>query len=401
MIQIKMLPARAGDCFLLHFDNHVNILIDTGFQATYRTYLKPQLESLRRRGECIDLMVVTHIDGDHIGGAIELLRENKECRCPQIIQIREIWYNACHHARKPWTAINTLTDEQKSDLKKIVSRQQGVPSQMDVVYRKEISSTQGDSLASFLYKWDYTKIWNVHFQGNAVSASVSKPYCLKDIVIHVLSPTNNALHNLFEKWLYDLRKYNSKFPVSDDIIFEQAYEQYVKGLSRDNTCRKEIGANFLNLRDLVNSPLECLRPDRSESNISSIAMLIEYQEKRLLFLADASDRLVLESLEKLYPSSDEFYFDVIKLSHHGSSRNNFSLLEKVKAHKYLFSSDGKRSGHPSLETVAKIIQTNKDNKTLYFNYPLEYMKTFLQCSRLEREYQYCPNFGKEGTEIEV
>lgn len=395
-----MLPACAGDCFLLHFDNHVNILIDTGFQATYQTYLKPQLEFLRRKGECIDLMVVTHIDEDHIGGAIELLKENKERICPQIIEIREIWYNACHHARKTETELEALSDEQKSDLKKIVSRYQKIPLKRKVS-RKEISFVQGDGFTSLLYKWDYAKIWNTHFQGNAVSTSVSKPYCLKDIVIHILSPTNNALYNLFEKWLSDLRKYNPNFPVSDDIIFEQAYEQYVKGIPLDNICRKTIGTTSLSLQEAVRSSLKCLRPDRSKSNISSIAMLIEYQKKRLLFLADASDQVILESLEKLYPLSDEICFDVIKLSHHGSSKNNLSLLEKVKAQKYLFSSDGKRNGHPSLETVAKIIQTNQDNKTLYFNYPLKHMKNIIQSSQLERKYQYCPNFGEEGIEIEV
>lgn len=400
MIQIKMLPACAGDCFLLHFNNHVNILIDTGYQATYRTYLKPQLERLRQMGECIDLMVVTHIDGDHIGGAIEFLKENKECRCHQIIEIREIWYNACHHAIPPGTDINTLTDEQQSDLQKIANRHQGVTFQREV-RRKEISYAQGDSLVSLLYKLNYARIWNAHFQGHAISTSVSKPYCLNDIVIHILSPTDNVLHNLFDKWLSNLRKYNPKFPVSNNIIFEEAYEQYVKGLPLDNTYRKAIGATSLSLRELVNSPLVCSCPDRSESNISSIAILIEYQEKRLLFLADASDQLVLESLKKLYPSSDNLCFDVIKLSHHGSSKNNFSLLEKVKARKYLFSSDGKRNGHPSLATVAKIIQTNKDNKILYFNYPLEHMKAAIQHSHLKSEYQYCPNFGEEGMEIEV
>lgn len=400
MIQIKMLPAYAGDCFLLHFSNHANILIDTGYQATYRAYLKPQLERLRQIGECIDLMVVTHIDEDHIGGAIEFLKENKECRYPQIIEVREIWYNACHHASPLGTAINTLTDMQKSDLQKIVNRHQSATSRRKV-RREKISYTQGDSLVSLLYKLDYARIWNAHFQGHAISTAVSKPYCLNDIAIHILSPTDIALHNLFDKWLSNLRKYNPKFPVSDNIIFEEAYEQYVKGLALDNTYRKAIGARSLSLREFVNSPLVCPCPDRSESNISSIAILIEYQEKRLLFLADASDQLVLESLKNMYPSSDDLCFDVIKLSHHGSSKNNFSLLEKVKARKYLFSSDGKRNGHPSLATVAKIIQTNRDNKTLYFNYPLEHMKAALQHSHLESKYRYCPIFGEQGMEIEV
>ena len=50
---------------------------------------------LRNDGKAIDLLVVTHIDNDHIGGIIELLKENGSNENPHIIEIRNIWHNSC------------------------------------------------------------------------------------------------------------------------------------------------------------------------------------------------------------------------------------------------------------------------------------------------------------------
>ena len=41
--KIHILPANAGDCFLIEFNNNECILIYTGFKETYYNYLKPLL----------------------------------------------------------------------------------------------------------------------------------------------------------------------------------------------------------------------------------------------------------------------------------------------------------------------------------------------------------------------
>ena len=43
------------------------------------------------------MLVVTHIDNDHIGGIIELLKENGSNENPHIIEIRNIWHNSYRH----------------------------------------------------------------------------------------------------------------------------------------------------------------------------------------------------------------------------------------------------------------------------------------------------------------
>ncbi|CAG9708284.1 hypothetical protein CNEO_43494 [Clostridium neonatale] len=89
-----MFPAEGGDAFLLRFDNKKNILIDMGYSDTYTNYIKDRLLQLKRQGECIDLLVITHIDKDHIGGAIKFLYENGNVDNANIIDIKEIWHNS-------------------------------------------------------------------------------------------------------------------------------------------------------------------------------------------------------------------------------------------------------------------------------------------------------------------
>ena len=91
--KIHILPANAGDCFLIEFNNNECILIDTGFEETYYKYLKPLLIELNEKGKKIILLVITHIDKDHIGGAKKLLEENGDYNIPNIIKIENVWYN--------------------------------------------------------------------------------------------------------------------------------------------------------------------------------------------------------------------------------------------------------------------------------------------------------------------
>ena len=91
-IKITMLPARAGDCLLIEFiKEDYRILIDGGYADTYDKYLRQKLVSLAEQGKKINLMVITHIDADHIGGILAFLKENGSANESTIIQVDEVW----------------------------------------------------------------------------------------------------------------------------------------------------------------------------------------------------------------------------------------------------------------------------------------------------------------------
>ena len=103
-LTVSFLQAFNGDCiFLSLLDNENiirNILIDGGTGNTYETAknskskredgpLKIIIEDLVSKGQNIDLLILTHIDDDHIGGLLRWFSVD-----PNATKIvKEVWFN--------------------------------------------------------------------------------------------------------------------------------------------------------------------------------------------------------------------------------------------------------------------------------------------------------------------
>jgi len=90
-MKLKFLKAGSGDSILIH-TNGQNILIDGGNETKY---LFEQIDELYRKGEVIDLLLITHHDEDHILGILKLLEEAKKERFgnPKIF-IKKVFFNS-------------------------------------------------------------------------------------------------------------------------------------------------------------------------------------------------------------------------------------------------------------------------------------------------------------------
>ena len=89
--RITMLDCAGGDCFFLefYFDSmEYTILMDTGPGRCWTTRLKPFLDQLIAKRKTINVLVITHIDDDHIGGAIKLFQSKEYSDL-----IEEVWFN--------------------------------------------------------------------------------------------------------------------------------------------------------------------------------------------------------------------------------------------------------------------------------------------------------------------
>ena len=86
MIEVYAYNAGKGDCNRIRFgDEHGyhNIFIDTGiirFGTTFRCIL----EDIQAAGETLDLLILTHVDDDHIGGILSLLRNGWKCQFQEV-----------------------------------------------------------------------------------------------------------------------------------------------------------------------------------------------------------------------------------------------------------------------------------------------------------------------------
>ena len=112
--------------------------------------------------------------------------------------------------------------------------------------------------------------------------------------------------------------------------------------------------------------------DKSIENGSSIALLTEFNGKKILWLADAFPSVIVSSLEELgYSKSNPLVCDYVKVAHHGSWGNNGSkLYELIKCRRYILSTDGYNiNGLPAKVCLVEILnnqgRTNTDHYTFY------------------------------------
>jgi beta-lactamase superfamily II metal-dependent hydrolase len=349
-MKITLFPALNGDSFLVEYVASHYILIDGGYVDTYKTYLLPRLREAAANGSVIDVIVVTHIDGDHISGIIKLLEEDE---CP--IQIGEIWYNGYRHVQS--AAI--VSDERETFVHRNICKEVLMES-------KPISAKQGCTLSKLIIRNKIT--WNSPAKGDVIKALLSFP--LRDATVHILSPNDKDIENIESFWKKRLIKDGLLRKAHSEEYWDDAYEF---SLSREKPGfhfhEKKISKSY-DLKKIIDEPYE---PDESASNGSSISFVLESGGKRILFLGDAHAETVVESLITLYGDNNKPYrFDAVKLSHHGSYNNNSpKLLSMITCDNWLISTNGDKYNHPDMTTLAHIITKDKDNcKKLFFNYKL-------------------------------
>ncbi|MDI0273537.1 MBL fold metallo-hydrolase [Bacillus safensis] len=401
-IRIESFPAQEGDCFLVSIGkekNKTHILIDGGYSETYHDYLKARLEELNKAGEYLSLVVVTHIDSDHIEGIIELLKENKLAKSPQIVRIDEIWHNSYRHLNFEKKESELNMDE-KLILTEMVNK--GKLSRQDKKNNqhnqsKDISAKDGSTLAGLIYKGKYN--WNSSV--NALPIKCNTPDIISltpDIKVRILSPSLESLNKLKKIWVKELKKDKYDFKITDDELFDDAYEFFLldKDSYEDTEEDKGVSHKDQNLR-LESFLKRKTKNDTSVANGSSISFIVEYKNKKLLFLADSHPQDIYKEVERLIKDCNYIpFFDFIKVSHHGSNRNTSTeLLTLIESPIYFFSTNGQKHNHPHPETIARIISRKGQKRCLMFNYPLE--SELLFDEDLKKEYNFKVEFGNEET----
>src|SRR5262245_56980072 len=105
LFTLEALEAKKGDSLLLHFGTSAKpglIVIDGGPSGVYKKTLKPRLEQLRaRRAPAgalpIRMLMVSHLDDDHINGVLGMLSELDDLRAdrkPQPYNVLTLWHNS-------------------------------------------------------------------------------------------------------------------------------------------------------------------------------------------------------------------------------------------------------------------------------------------------------------------
>jgi beta-lactamase superfamily II metal-dependent hydrolase len=395
MIKINMFLASYGDSLLVHVEKEgdatVNLMIDCGLN--YKNNILPNLKRLLK-DQTINRFIITHYDKDHIQSASKFLEDNGNYKDEDIVHIEQIWLNTFKHLQFSKRDTEELSSEETDKVKSYISEASS-KSNSEII-EGDIGAKQATTLGANILEKKYP--WNIDTDEEAICIENLKEVNITDDVkLHLLSPNKKRLKNLESEFL-------SKFSEmglnpNTDAIFDDAFELY----NLDYKKKNAIEGNISSSKKVINSRAikifakgKGYNKDDSIGNGSSISFVLETENKKVLFLADTFAEDIIEELKKKYSDETRYpiFFDAVKVSHHGSFRNNSPELFKiVDSNNFLFSTNGKHQSHkhPDAETISCIINRElpKDisKRNLIFNYELEHLKDFND-EELKREFKY-------------
>ncbi len=364
IFSLDLLKARKGDCFLLHFGTTNEpglVLVDGGPKSVYKPFLKPRLVKIKearglpgQQSLLVDLLMVSHVDDDHIQGILDLTKEEIEAKKdqqPRLLNVQSFWHNS----------FDEIIDHEPDDLTASMRKQFGeaavsaggeLPDRAKLEVEEESSEhpevvmsslkvlasiAQGFRLRLDAEGLDFPR--NPEFGGKLIMAhekgkAKNIASGLKFTVVGPMQPELEALRKKHLEWLEDLKEKGKPVP--------QALAAYV---------------------------------DPSVPNLSSIVVLAEFGSKRMLLTGDARGDKILQGLQftgLLGPGKDStIHLDVLKVPHHGSANNlERDFFERLIADHYVFSGNGEH-GNPEREALEMLWNARGDaDYTIHLTYPV-------------------------------
>ena len=316
---LEALQANDGDCLLLHYEKTgapaTRVLLDGGATSIYTSILKPRLDALRG-DSVLDLrmVVVTHIDADHITGILDLFRKLTEMQTDGedlFCRIRTLWHNAFTemHGNSP-ASIDSGPVSASLD-------GQMVPGLDDMTQAIVASVPQGNQLRGFAAQLAIPDQSGCRrTAGTRPRARTAHVSVADGLTFTVLAPHKAELNRLEQQW----NKAKAAHPADPAA---QA-------------------ADYLN---------------NTVPNMSSIVVLAESTiapgiSKRMLLTGDARGDVILDALDAAGLSTNgHSHFDLLKVQHHASRHSTTQdFFERVTADSYVISGNGKMD-NPNMDAL--------------------------------------------------
>jgi hypothetical protein len=302
------------------------ILVDAGPAHTYPVVrerlaaLAPDEHGERR----IELLIVTHVDGDHIEGVVRLLQD-------RALRLRfgDIWFNG-------WAQLARHGDGAAGDT---------------------LGPTQGEFLDALIDAEGLPA--NEAFGGEPVVVPAAGPLPTVTLAgglrLTVVSPGPPELDALRRQWDKVVR----------DAGFEPGdHDEALERLRRRAALR------------VPDEPPDRLGPgdataDNSVANGSSIAVVLEHEDGRLLLAGDAHAPVLERGLARWEGAGagGRLPLDALKLAHHGSRANlTVDLLDRLDCRRFLVSTNGAKFGHPDRAAVELLLAEAAGEPEVWFNH---------------------------------
>jgi hypothetical protein len=337
---LEALQAAHGDSLILHYGPPTNprfIVIDGGPKGIFKASLGPRLQEIHaaRGGGVLEirLMMVSHIDDDHITGILDftrMLRDLKDRDAPLPFDVLTLWHNSF------------------DDIAGRVNASVGADvSVSDVLRSAKPKTADGAALVASVAQGRQLRL-----DADALGLNMNSGF---DDLLQ-FSPSANAL-NMGARLSFTVLG-----PRQAELdALHAKWDREVKALLAKKKKKKTGGGSELSAADLRALAAEFI--DESIHNLSSVVVLAEFEGKRILLTGDARGDFILKSLrEAKLVKNGKIAVDIFKVPHHGSVRNAAAeLFETVIADHYVFSANG-RDGNPDPPTFDLIFKARPKGK---------------------------------------
>jgi beta-lactamase superfamily II metal-dependent hydrolase len=370
LFTLEALPAEEGDCLLLHWGTRKNqkqpkiALIDAGPGRVYENHLRPRLEELvTNLGVAqlpLELVMVSHMDSDHVVGIMKLFSvlkkeiDNQKPVADRTVRAERLWLNVFNDILNDsvdayFTALSTkvqasvngkpnpkLIEQLEKKLREKDEETDERQAEFDARTIAAVLASHGEGRTlrddhHFLMQAGQTATLNHPFtnaDGKPTLITLEKtpkPLTLADLKITITGPSDTEIQKLQEE-----------------------FDKYIK--EKGLTAEAVLAAYA----------------DKSVKNLSSIVCLVEFGKgaaKKTMFLTgDARGDLIIEGLKKKkLLKNGKLVVDIFKVPHHGSDNNaEPELFEQIVADTYVLSGDGQH-GNPERATLGWITDARGKN----------------------------------------
>lgn len=370
LFSLEVLPAREGDCLILHWDDQgAMAVIDGGPGTTFRKVLRPRLDEIRKQRGLdtlsLELVMVSHVDNDHIVGICALfaeLRTAKDKPKPPLWADR-LWHNAFtdilgddfNAYLTPATATAALAAANpEADEATVAAALEAAGLDKDIEVNEAVHLAS--VLAGQAEGRDLRNDYKLLFDANRIHC-LNTPF-KKDGEPSVVMRSAQAVDPIAGLQIQVIG------PSEAELIrLKQDYDRYLKenGLAVPAALVAAAGDQ-----------------DRSPTNLSSLVCLVSFgpdpNPRRMLLTGDAHGDSILQGLKEIGELAEGgvLELDVLKVQHHGSMRNaSPDFFKAIRAQTYVISADGKHS-NPDRETLEWLVASRQpqDAYHLVFTYPL-------------------------------
>ena len=368
--------ARKGDCSILHFgtpDEPGLILTDGGPSQVWNPQLKPRLAQIREARDIdddqplpVDLMILSHIDDDHINGILELTNElvtAADAGEPLPLKIRQLWHNS----------FDDIIGDTPEELLASVTAAYGAAGLTGELDSEGFDAATAQVLASVEQ--------GIHLRDDArrLNLPINKSF---DGKLVKADEKNKAVD--MDKGL----KLTVVGPMKDELLnLQKEHDAFLKKSQKEKKAPASLAA-FI---------------DDSVANLSSIVVLAETENKSIFLTGDARGDKIMEGLELigLLPKNGKMHVDILKVPHHGSDRNMETIFfERVKADHYVFSGNGEY-GNPERATLEMLLGARgNDDFAIHLTYPVSEIDSARKAEwNQQRDKEVTKSKKKPNTEV--